>query len=262
MTKTVPPIPRMKRKAYAKELLALQHELVKLQAHMIGEGQKIAVIFEGRDAAGKDGTIKRIMEYMSPRAVRTVALPKPSDRDRASWYFQRYVPHLPANGEMMIFNRSWYNRAGVEPVMGFCTPAEHAAFLDSAPEFEDMLRQGGITLIKYWLDISLEEQTERMEARRLDPLKSWKISSIDKHALAKFDDYTESRNLMLRRTSTSFAPWMIARTNRKRPARIAINKDLLARFDYPGKDVDLVDHDGGIVFEFDPVLLDKGWLEG
>jgi polyphosphate kinase len=153
MAKTVPPIPRMKRKAYAKELLALQHELVKLQAHMIGEGQKIAVIFEGRDAAGKDGTIKRIMEYMSPRAVRTVALPKPSDRDRASWYFLRYVPHLPANGEMMIFNRSWYNRAGVEPVMGFCTPAEHAAFLDSAPEFKDMLRQGGITLIKYWLDI-------------------------------------------------------------------------------------------------------------
>jgi polyphosphate kinase len=139
---------------------------------LIVEGQKIAVIFEGRDAAGKVGTIKHIMEYMSPRAVRTVALPKPSDRDLASWYFQRYVPHLPVNGEMMIFNRSWYNRAGVESVMGFCTPAEHAAFFDSASEFEDMLRQGGLTLIKYWLDIPLEEQTECMEARRPDPLKS------------------------------------------------------------------------------------------
>ena len=162
---------------------------------------------------------------------------------------------------MMIFNRSWYNRAGVEPVMGFCTPEQHAAFLDSAPEFEDMLRQGGITLIKYWLDISREEQEERLEARRLDPLKSWKVSSIDKYALEKFDNYTQARDLMLRRTTTSFAPWTIARTNRKRPARIAIIRDLLSRFDYPGKDADMTAPRRGLVFEFDPILLDKGWLE-
>lgn len=261
MPQSIPPIQPLKRKAYEKELLKLQHELVKLQAHMIEEGLKIAVVFEGRDAAGKDGTIKRIMQFMSPRAVRTVALPKPSDRDRASWYFQRYVPHLPANGEMIIFNRSWYNRAGVEPVMGFCTLEERAAFLDSTPEFEDMLRQGGIHLIKYWLDISRDEQAERLEARREDPLKSWKVSSIDKHSLAKFDDYTDARDLMLRRTSTSFAPWTIARTNRKRPARIGIIKDLLARFDYPKKDEKLVVPDQLIVFPFDPILLDKGWLE-
>lgn len=261
MPNPIPPIPSIKRKAYEKQLLALQHELVKLQAHMIDEGLQIAVVFEGRDAAGKDGTIKRILQFMSPRAVRTIALPKPSDRDRASWYFQRYIPLLPANGEMMIFNRSWYNRAGVEPVMGFCTPEENAAFLDSTPVFEDMLHQGGIHLIKYWLDISRDEQAERLEARREDPLKSWKVSSIDKYALSKFDDYTDARDLMLRRTSTSFAPWTIARTNRKRPARLAIIKDILGRFEYPKKNAPLIAQDQDIVFPFDPIFLDNGWLE-
>ena len=146
--------------------------------------------------------------------------------------------------------------------MGFCTPEQHESFLDSAPEFENMLRQGGITLIKYWLDISLEEETERIEARRLEPLKSWKISSIDRPALEKFDDYTEARNLMLWRTSTSFALWTIVRTSRKWPARIAIIKDLLSRFDYPGKCAGIVEQDRGIMFEFGPVLPDKGWLQG
>ncbi len=261
MTNSPPPIPKLKRKQYERRLLEQQLELVKLQAHMQAEGLKIALVFEGRDAAGKDGTIKRIMMHMSPRAVRSIALPKPSDRERASWYFQRYVSHLPAAGEMVLFNRSWYNRAGVEPVMGFCTPAEHEAFLESTPEFEAMLSQAGVTLVKYWLDIGQEEQTERLEARRTDPLKSWKVSSIDAVAIEKFDAYTAARDEMLRRTSLPTAPWMIVRTNRKRTARIEIMRDLLSRFDYPGKIKALAMPNRNVAFQFAPALLEAGWLE-
>lgn len=256
----IPPIPKLERKRYDRLLLELQLELVKLQAHMRKAGLRIAVVFEGRDAAGKDGTIKRIVMHMSPRAVRAVALPKPSDRDRDSWYFQRYVSHLPAAGEMTLFNRSWYNRAGVEPVMGFCTPAQHEAFLASAPEFEAMLRQGDITLVKYWLDIDRREQRERLTERRADPLKGWKVSAIDKVALEKFDDYTARRDEMLLRTSLPHARWTIARTNHKRTARIEIIRDLLSRFDYPGKTSALTQPNPIIVFPFKASLLDDGWL--
>lgn len=255
-----PAIPKYNRKRYERLLLELQLELVKLQAHMRAEDLRIAIVFEGRDAAGKDGTIKRITMHMSPRAVRSVALPKPSDRDRASWYFQRYVPHLPAAGEMTLFNRSWYNRAGVEPVMGFCTADEHQAFLESAPEFEAMLRQGDIKLLKYWLDIERGEQEERLMERRTDPLKGWKVSSIDQAAIDKFDDYTARRDEMLQRTSRAHAPWTIARANRKRTARIEIIRDILARFDYPGKIKELCQPNRNVVFQFDPSLLDDGWL--
>lgn len=255
-----PPINKIGRKDYERLLLELQLQLVKLQAHMKAEGLRIAVVFEGRDAAGKDGSIKRIVMYMSPRSVRSVALPKPSDRDRASWYFQRYVPHLPAAGEMTLFNRSWYNRAGVEPVMGFCTPEQHEAFLQSAPEFEAMLGQGDIALVKYWLDITRDEQEERLAERASDPLKSWKVSGIDKVAMEKFDDYTAARDLMLRRTSLPHAPWTIVRTDHKRTARIELIRDLLSRFDFPGKDNDLVTPNRNMVFPFDPSLLDAGWL--
>ncbi len=254
-----PPIPKLKRKRYERLLLELQLQLVKLQSHMRA-GLQIAVVLEGRDAAGKDGTIKRITMHMSPRAVRDVALPAPSDRDRASWYFQRYVAHLPAAGEMTLFNRSWYNRAGVEPVMGFCTPQEHEAFLQSAPEFEAMLKQSGISLIKYWLDISREEQAERLQERRSDPLKGWKVSNIDDAALEKFDDYTAARDEMLRRTSLPHAPWTVVRTDRKRTARIELIRDLLSRFDFPGKDKTLTAPNRNVVFPFDPALLDGDWL--
>jgi len=255
-----PPIPKIKRKRYERLLLELQLQLVHLQSHMREAGQRIVIVFEGRDAAGKDGTIKRIVMHMSPRSVRAVALPKPSDRDRASWYFQRYVPHLPAAGEMTIFNRSWYNRAGVEPVMGFCTPEENEAFLNSAPEFEAMLRQGDIHLIKYWLDISRDEQEVRLKARETDPLKSWKVSAMDKYAQEKFDDYTAARDKMLTRTSLPHAPWTIARTDRKRTARIEIIRDILSRFDFPGRDNHLTAPDRNVVFPFEPSLLEAGWL--
>ena len=260
LPKSPPPIPKYKRKDYEALLLDLQLQLVHLQSHMRAEGLKIAIVFEGRDAAGKDGTIKRIVMHMSPRSVRAVALPKPSDRDQASWYFQRYVQHLPAAGEMTIFNRSWYNRAGVEPVMGFCNEGEHEAFLKSAPEFEAMLEQGEIHLVKYWLDIDKAEQIERLEKRKSDPLKSWKVSPMDDVAVEKFDAYSAARDTMLRRTSHKYAPWTIARANRKRTARIAIISDLLSRFDYPGKDKDLVAPNRSVVFPFEPALLDAGWL--
>jgi len=255
-----PSIPKVPRKTYERQLRELQRELVKLQTHMRNEGLRIAVVFEGRDAAGKDGTIKRIVMHMSPRSVRSVALPKPSDRDRASWYFQRYVPHLPAAGEMTLFNRSWYNRAGVEPVMGFCTEGEHEAFLKSAPEFEAMLQQGDITLVKYWLDISRDEQRERLGERQSDPLKSWKVSSMDEVAIEKFDDYSDARDLMLRRTSLPYAQWMVARADRKRTARLEIIRDLLSRFDFPEKDASLTSPDRNVVFPFDSSLLEAGWL--
>ncbi|MEQ9125026.1 MAG: polyphosphate kinase 2 [Alphaproteobacteria bacterium] len=260
MTDAPPPIPKLPRKAYEQALLELQLELVKLQAHMRGQGLRIVVVVEGRDAAGKDGTIKRIVMHLSPRSVRAVALPKPSDRDRASWYFQRYVSHLPAEGEMILFNRSWYNRAGVEPVMGFCTPAEHAAFLASAPEFEAMLRQGDIVLVKYWLDISWGEQKKRLGDRRADPLKSWKVSALDDVAIERFDEYTAARDEMLKKTSVPHAQWTIARADRKRTARIEIIRDLLSRFDFPNKNSGLAMPNRNVVFPFDPSLLDAGWL--
>lgn len=232
--------------SYKKQLLLLQIELVKLQRHFIQCNNKILVIVEGRDAAGKDGMIKRIAEHLSPRETRIVALGKPSDKERSSWYFQRYVNYLPSASELVLFNRSWYNRAGVEHVMGFCTDAEYEEFFSSVIEFEHMLIRSGISLFKYYLDISRDEQASRLEARKLDPLKQWKISPIDDQALHFFDEYSEARDVMLARTHNKISPWTVVDADNKRDARLHMISDLLARLDYsdkkasvllPGKDI-------------------------
>ncbi|GGB26950.1 polyphosphate kinase [Sphingomonas metalli] len=208
-------------------LETLQLALVRLQMAAAQSGERIVLVLEGRDGAGKDGAIKRIIEHMSVRATRVVALPKPSDRERTQWYFQRYVAHLPAAGEFVIFNRSWYNRAGVEVVMGFSTPAEQAEFLRDAPDLERMLVESGIKLVKIWLDISKDEQKERLDARRTDPLKALKVSDMDAVAQAKWDDYSAARDTMLARTHSPLAPWYCVRADDKKKARKAIIRHIL-----------------------------------
>ncbi|GLR67398.1 polyphosphate kinase 2 [Acidocella aquatica] len=247
-----------KDKSYDKTLHHLQVELVKLQRHVIARGQKVLIILEGRDGAGKDGTIKRIIEHLSPRDIRVVALSKPSDVEATQWYFQRYVNHLPAAGEIVLFNRSWYNRAGVEHVMGFCSDHDYHTFLRNVPVFESMLTDSGITVIKYYLDIDRKEQKKRLEARHDDPLKQWKISPIDEKALKHFDDYTKARNIMLRATDSATAPWMVVRANDKKTARLAVIADLITRVDY----ADATPHDTHteIVCRFDETCLTNGML--
>ena len=248
------------KKTYKKTLHKLRVELVKLQRHFINSNDKILIIMEGRDASGKDGTIKRIVKNLSPRETRIVALGKPSDRDSASWYFQRYVPYLPAAQELVLFNRSWYNRAGVERVMGFCTEAEYEEFMVSVPNFENMLVRSGIKLLKYYLDISKAEQKRRLKERKADPLKQWKISPIDDQAIKHWKKYSMARNEMLARSHNSMAPWILVRTNDKRLARLNLIKDLLSRLLYAGKDKQLVRPDPEIVFEYDISNLDNGRL--
>jgi polyphosphate kinase 2 len=218
------------------------------------------VIFEGRDAAGKDGTIKRITEHLSPRETRVVALGKPSDRDNNSWYFQRYVPHLPVSQELVLFNRSWYNRAGVERVMGFCTDEEYEEFMSSVLEFEHMLVRSGIKLLKYYLDISKSEQAERLEDRKKDPLTQWKVSGLDEVAIKKWKQYTEARNEMLVRTHNLITPWTIVRADDKPLTRLNVIKDMLNRLDYAGKDESLVLPDTRVIMPFDIAYLEKGLL--
>ncbi len=227
---------KMKTKKYLKELRLLQIELIKVQNWAQDTGQKIIVIFEGRDTAGKGGTIKRFREHINPRHARVVALPKPTERERGEWYYQRYVRHLPTSGEIVLFDRSWYNRAGVEPVMGFCTPAQRDAFLEETPSFERALVRAGIHLFKFWLTIGREEQLRRLHARRHDPLKTWKLSPIDYKAIHKWDDYTAARELMFARTHTHEAPWTVIRTNDKRRGRLNALRAFLSRLDYAGKD--------------------------
>jgi len=233
---------------YKRTLYDLRVELVKLQNHVIRHELRIVVVFEGRDGAGKDGAIKRIVKHLSPRETRVVALGRPSDRDASCWYFQRYVPHLPAGGEMVLFNRSWYNRAGVEQVMGFCTPAEHESFMEDAPRFEQLLVRSGMLLRKFYLDIGKAEQERRLADRSRDPLKQWKVSPIDEVALKNWDRYSEARNEMLARTHTAFAPWSVVRTDDKRTARLNAIKALLASLDYKGKDEGLLLVDSEVVF--------------
>jgi polyphosphate kinase 2 len=243
---------------YADLLYGLQVELVAMQRHVIKHGQKILIILEGRDGAGKDGTIKRITEHLSPRDIRVVALPKPSDREASQWYFQRYAAHLPSAGEIVIFNRSWYNRAGVERVMGFCSPTEYDDFMRSVPAFEQMLVGAGITLIKYYLDIDAKEQKHRLAARREDKLKQWKISPIDEQALARFHDYTAARDAMLRGSDSAAAPWMVVRADDKKAARLAIIADLITRVAY--KEHKAVDADLAVIRRFDETCLTDGML--
>jgi polyphosphate kinase len=236
---------------YLDTLHQLQIALVKVQRHVIKHGHRLLVIFEGRDASGKDGAIKRIVEHLSPRETRVVALGKPSDRERASWFFQRYVPYLPAAQEMILFNRSWYNRAGVERVMGFCTPEETESFLASVPEFEKQLVDAGIQIVKYYLDISRKEQKQRLHERRTDPLKQWKVSPIDRVALKYWDAYSKARDEMLARTSTAATPWIVVRADDKHRARLNIIRDLIGRVDCPGLRKHRGMPDQEIVFGYD-----------
>lgn len=246
---------------YKETLHQLQIELVKLQNHMIKKDDKILIIFEGRDAGGKDGTIKRITQYLSPRETRTVALGKPSDRDACSWYFQRYTEHLPAAQEMVLFNRSWYNRAGVEKVMGFCTDEQYHEFLETVQNYEHLLVRSGIRLLKYYLDISQDEQKKRLKDRRLDPLKQWKISPIDKEAQKYWAQYSLARNVMFARTHHLEAPWTVVRANDKKIARINVIKDMLFRLDYKNKREDLLLSDASIIFNYDESYLNNGMIE-
>ena len=245
---------------YHETLHALQVELVKFQRHLIKHGERILILFEGRDAAGKDGTIKHIIEHLSPRETRTVALGTPSDRERSQWYFQRYVPHLPAASEIVLFNRSWYNRAGVERVMGFCTNEEYEIFMRMVPGFEGMLVDSGLTLFKYYLDISRHEQKQRLKDRHHDPLKQWKLSPIDEAALDHWDDYSKARNEMLARTHTPAAPWRVVNSNDKHAARINVIRDLLTGLKYKDKDESLLLVDPEVVFPYSEAALRKGLI--
>ena len=236
---------------YHKELRELQIELVKLQRHFIKCNDKILVIFEGRDAAGKDGTIKRIVQHLSPRETRVVALGKPSDRDRASWYFRRYVSYLPAACELVLFNRSWYNRAGVERVMNFCTNKEYEEFITSVSAFEHMLINSGVTLLKYYLDISKSEQKKRLKERMSDPLTQWKVSPIDIKATKYWKQYSAARDEMLSRTHNPTAPWTIVRADNKRETRLNVIRDILNRIHYAGKNKRLVNPDTNVIETYD-----------
>jgi len=250
----------MNKNAYKEALYALQVELVKFHKSVIDDGKRVCVVFEGRDAAGKDGTIKRFCEHLSPREVRTVALGKPSDRENSAWYFQRFVPHLPVGGEIVFFNRSWYNRAGVEHVMGFCTDAEYRHFMEEVGDFERLLAHGDIRFFKYYLDISKKEQARRLLARKRSPLKQWKLSPIDQEAQALWKAYSKARNHMFEQTSFKFAPWYIVRTDSKKAARIGVMKHFLTHVDYPDKDEKMLKKLPDNVFEFDASCFEKGLI--
>ena len=259
MSSRIESIPKLGKKEYARELRRLQIELVKLHRHVIARGRKVLVILEGRDAAGKDGTIKRIAEHLSPREVRTVAPGKPSDREATEWYFQRFVRHLPAAQEIVLFNRSWYNRAGVEYVMKYCTRAEHEAFLKAAPRFERMLVDAGVSVLKYYLDISRKEQARRLRERRRDPLKQWKISPVDEAAQRHWRDYSRARDSMLLRTHHADAPWILIRADDKHQTRLNVIRDILARIPSPDVRRKLARPDPRVAREFHKRLLRSGW---
>ena len=231
---------RLGRVAYEKEKALLQAELLKVQIWAQETGQKFVLLFEGRDAAGKGGTIKRFMEHLNPRFARVVALNKPSDVEKGQWFFQRYIAHLPTSGEMALYDRSWYNRAGVERVMGFCSPSEYLEFMRQVPELERMLVRSGIKLFKYWFSVTQEEQRKRFAARETDPLKMWKLSPIDKASLDKWEDYTEAKEAMFFYTDTADAPWVIIKSNDKKRARLNCMRHFLASVDYPDKNHALI----------------------
>ena len=227
---------KLKRDDYEAQKRALQIELLKVQSWAKDSGEKIALLFEGRDAAGKGGTIKRFMEHLNPRIAHIVALEKPSEAERGQWYFQRYIKHLPTAGEMVFFDRSWYNRAGVEQVMGFSSAEEYLEFMRQAPELERMLVNSGIRLFKFWFSVSREEQFRRFQARRVDPLKQWKLSPVDLASLDKWDDYTEAKEAMFFYTDTADAPWTVIKSDDKKRARINCMRYVLQQLPYPDKD--------------------------
>ena len=230
----------LRRKEYERELLPLQLELVKLQTSIQQRGERILIVFEGRDAAGKGGSIRTFTEHLNPRVARVVALPKPNDTERTQWYFQRYINHLPAGGEMVLFDRSWYNRAGVERVMGFCSPTEYGEFLRQVPELERSLVDSGLKLFKFWFTVAQEEQQRRFDGRRNDPLKTWKLSPMDEAALERFSEYSAARDAMLLATDSSAAPWTVVNSNEKRRARLEAIRHVLTSIEYSGKDDDAV----------------------
>lgn len=250
----------MEKAEYDEELRALQIALVHIQRHMIDSGARAVIVLEGRDSAGKGGTIRRITDYAAPRQTHVVALDKPSDREKRSWYFQRYIAHLPADGDLVLFDRSWYNRAGVEYVMGFCTPEQREAFFQSVPKFEGMVTESGTRLVKYYLDISREEQARRLSSRRADPLKSWKLSEIDEVSVERYDDYTEARDMMLKRTSLPHAPWHVVRADDKRTARIQVLRDLVRRLPRPESMPETEFADPQYLTEFGPELFETEHL--
>jgi len=225
---------------YEAEKLLLQTELLKLQNWVKISGKRIVSLFEGRDAAGKGGTIKRFMEHLNPREAQVIALEKPNERERGQWYFQRYIEQLPTRGHMVFFDRSWYNRAGVERVMDFCTPNEYLEFLRQAPELERMLVRSDITLFKYWFSVSRYEQLRRFHSRKLDPLKQWKLSPIDIQSLERWDQYTEAKESMFFYTDTADAPWVVIKSDDKKRARLACIRHFLSQVNYPDKDESIV----------------------
>jgi polyphosphate kinase 2 len=227
---------KLSRRDYEYLKRPLQVELVKLQNWVKETGQRIVIVFEGRDAAGKGGTIKRFTQHLNPRGATVVALDKPSEREMSQWYFQRYVPHLPAAGEIVMFDRSWYNRAGVERVMGFCTDEEYWEFMREAPDFERMLVRSGLHLTKFWFSVTRAEQRTRFIIRRIDPVRQWKLSPMDLESLAKWAAYTDAKEAMFHYTDTAHAPWTVVRSNDKKRARPEAIKHVLRKFDYAGKD--------------------------
>ncbi len=242
---------KLKRSHYEQELEALQLELVKLQADRLETGTRIVILFEGRDAAGKGGTIGAFREYLKPRNAQVVALSKPTEIEQGQLYYQRYIKHLPTAGDMTLYDRSWYNRGGVEPVMGFCSDEQHQTFLQNTPDFEKMLVDDGIKLFKFWLNVGQEMQIKRFHDRKHNPLKSWKLSPIDLKALTKFEDYTQARNSMLAATHTDHAPWTIVRSNDKRRARLNAIRFVLAALEYKGKDAKAIG-------DLDPNIIGSG----
>lgn len=241
---------KLARKTYEAEKAKLQAELLKVQLWAQETGQRFVILMEGRDAAGKGGTIKRFMEHLNPRYARVVALTKPGDKEKGQWFFQRYIEHLPTSGEIVFFDRSWYNRAGVERVMGFCSPAEYLEFMREAPELERMLVRSGIQLYKYWFSVTQEEQLARFTSRETDPLKRWKLSPIDKASLDKWGNYTEAKEAMFFYTDTADAPWTVVKSNDKKRARLNCMRHFLTSIEYPGKDLDAI----GVP---DPLIIGK-----
>ena len=238
-----------RRRAYESELARLQIEMLKMQLWAKEEGERILILFEGRDAAGKGGAIRRFTEHVNPRGARVVALPKPTDRERSQWYLQRYIGHLPAGGEIVFFDRSWYNRAGVERVMRYATPAEVEAFFPQVVAFEQQLVASGIRLFKLWFTVSQDEQNRRFEARRADPLRQWKLSPTDEAAIERFADYSAARDDMLDRTDTSNAPWTVINSNTKKRARLEALRHVLHALPYPSKDDSIVSEPDGRVVQ-------------
>jgi polyphosphate kinase 2 len=231
---------KMTRDEYEYRKRPLQIELVKLQNWVKSTGEHLVILFEGRDAAGKGGTIKRFTEHLNPRGATVVALTKPTERERTQWYLQRYVPHLPAGGEIVLFDRSWYNRAGVERVMGFCSQAEYDEFMREAPEFERMLIRSGLHLTKFWFSVTRSEQRTRFIIRRVDPVRQWKLSPMDLEALDKWDEYTDAKEGMFHYTATADAPWIVVKSNDKKRARLEAIKHVLAKYDYDGKNDEVI----------------------